>query len=79
MLYVALAEAVVLVVVIATFGNLLRIQARQHSRDRALLLNQLLHLAGRPWQEAPAEQSREDEAEARALTLALPEQHHLDW
>lgn len=54
MLYVALAESAVLVVVVASFCELLRSQSRAHARTQADILNKLLHAVGNPWQTAPA-------------------------
>lgn len=47
-----------LALTVLAFSNLLRSQQRAHTRERDLLLNQLLHLAGKPWQPAPAEEQR---------------------
>lgn len=55
MLYVALSSLVVLALVIALYSGTLRSQSRAHARREDLLLNQLLNLAGKPWQPAPAE------------------------
>ena len=54
MLYVALAEALAIVVVAVSFSGILRWQLRQSARREDLLVNQLCNLAGRPWQEPPA-------------------------
>ena len=58
MLYVALAEAVVLFVVCAVGASLVRSLIRQHARREDLLLNQMLNLAGKPWQPAPSDEGR---------------------
>lgn len=52
---VALALAAVLLVTVVVLGGLLRSQQRAHTRERDLLLNQLLHAVGNPWQPAPAD------------------------
>lgn len=63
-----------LVVTVMTFGGLLRSERRQHARERDLLLNQLLHTVGKPWQEAPADHHEPPvEREPRTWT-ASPEQ-----
>lgn len=74
MMYVALAEAFVILALLSVGGSLLRTITRQHHRERSLLVNQLLHLAGKPWQEAPAEAAGEPVEERRRETIALPEQ-----
>jgi len=59
MLYVALAEAALLLAVIVMFAGLIRSLTRAHARREDLLLNQMCNLAGKPWQQAPS--SQEDE------------------
>ena len=54
MLYVALANAAALVVVTITLASILRWNVRQHARERERLVDQLCHLTGRPWNDAPA-------------------------
>jgi hypothetical protein len=54
MLYVALAEAVVLGIAFISFASIARWSIRQQARERELLVNQVCSLAGRPWQEPPA-------------------------
>jgi len=54
MLYVALAEAVVLGIAFISFASILRWGIRQQARERELLVNQVCALSGRPWQEPPA-------------------------
>lgn len=56
MTYVCLALLAVLVVTILAFTSLLRSRDRAHARREDLLVNQLLHAAGRAWQPAPAEE-----------------------
>lgn len=80
MIYVlsALAAATVIVALIDAFASILnartiRAMQRQHARERELLINQLPHVAGRPWAEAPAyTPASVEEAEIRYLTS--PEQ-----
>lgn len=54
MVYVALAEAAVLVVVVLAFTGLLRSRDRAHARREDLILNKLLHSVGRTWTPPPA-------------------------
>lgn len=56
MIYVCLALTAAIAVVASALAGLLRSQQRSHARERDLLLNQLLHLAGKPWQPAPADE-----------------------
>jgi hypothetical protein len=52
---VALALVGLLLVQALLFARVLQRQQRAHARREDLLTNQLLHLAGKPWQQAPAE------------------------
>lgn len=56
MIYITVAAIVALALVsvaaLHTVGQLLR----SHARERNLMLNQLLHLAGRTWQQPPADE-----------------------
>lgn len=54
--FVALAEAAALTVTVVAFAGLLRAQQRAHVRREDLLVNQLLHAAGKPWTPPPADQ-----------------------
>ena len=54
MIYVALAEAVVLAIAFISFASIVRWGIRQQARERELLVNQVCALSGRPWQEPPA-------------------------
>lgn len=56
MIYVCLALIAAFAVVVSLLAGLLRSQQHAHARERDLLLNQLLHLAGRPWTPAPADE-----------------------
>jgi len=67
MLYVALAEAVVLVVVVLAFAGLLRSLIRSHTRERDRLLDKMMHLAGKTWTPAPADEQPVDEEPLRLL------------
>ena len=53
MIYVALAELVLLALVMYGSWAALRSQSRTHARREDLLLNQALHAAGKPWTPAP--------------------------
>lgn len=55
MVYVALAEAAALVVVVVTFAGLHRSQARAFARREDLILDKLLHSVGRTWTPPPAD------------------------
>jgi hypothetical protein len=53
--YVALALVVLLATVLSIFTGLLTKQHRAHTRREDLLVNQVLHLAGKTWTPPPAE------------------------
>jgi heme exporter protein D len=53
-LAVAITALAVLAFTIYTTGTLFRGLVRQQARERELLLNQIMHLAGRTWQQPPA-------------------------
>jgi hypothetical protein len=53
MIYVALLEGVAVIATALSFTHLVRSLIREHARERNLILNQLLHLAGRTWQPPP--------------------------
>lgn len=55
MIYVACLALVGLVVVSLVFAQVIRQLIREHARERQLMLNQLMHLAGRTWEPAPAD------------------------
>lgn len=75
MIYVALAEAAAIVVVVIAFAGLLRSQQRAHARREDLLINQLLHAAGRAWQPSPADASRAVDDDLRRVSWTpSPEQ-----
>jgi hypothetical protein len=74
MVYVALAEAAALALIVITLASLIRSQQRAHARREDLLLNQMLNLAGKPWQPSPAmERPDPEEREPRFWTMS-PEQ-----
>lgn len=55
MTIVALALVACITILVVAFTGLLRSERRSSARERDLLLNQLLNLAGKPWQPAPAD------------------------
>jgi hypothetical protein len=62
--FVVLILAVALVAVVVVFAALLRWQQRAYTRERHLLVNQLLHATGRTWQPPPRVETAADHAEA---------------
>jgi hypothetical protein len=56
--YVAALEAVALIAVCLAFARVIQQMIREHARERSLLTNQLLHLAGRTWQAPPQSPAR---------------------
>lgn len=52
----ALGQPFLLVAVVAVFQRMLRNERRESTNERRLLLNQILHLTGHPWQQAPADE-----------------------
>lgn len=82
MVYLAVVQAVALAGVVALAAALarsLRAQGRAHGRREDALLDRIMHLCEKPWNEAPAATNdwRERADEAIAWT-ASPEQHPLD-
>lgn len=75
-----LAVVVALLVVVSVLTRLLVSQQRAHARREDLLVNELLHAVGKPWQEAPAvteastRRTPTDDLHRLAWT-ATPEQH----
>ena len=55
MIWVALVEALAIVALAVVFAGLVRSLLRQQARERDLLLNQIMHLAGRTWAPPPAD------------------------
>ena len=58
MIYVALIEAVALIVTGLSFAGVVRSLVRQQARERDLLLNQIMHLSGHTWTPPPAHDPR---------------------
>lgn len=56
MLYVALVEAAALVVLVSAFSGILRSVLRSHARREDALIDRVLHVAGNPWNVAPADE-----------------------
>ena len=59
MIYIALLEGVALLATALTFAGCVRSLVRQQARERATLIDQICHLAGRTWTPPPAEQASE--------------------
>ena len=72
MMYVALLALVALIVSAISFAGVLRWHIRQSARREDLLVSQLCHLAGKPWQQAPIDEWEEPEPERQLVTS--PEQ-----
>jgi hypothetical protein len=64
---VALILAAALVAVVTAFAALLRWQQRAYTRERHLLVNQLLHATGRTWQPPPRVESLLDKEISRSF------------
>jgi type II secretory pathway pseudopilin PulG len=73
MTIVAIVLAVALVLVVVVFAGVVRSMLRQSARERDLLLNQMMNLAGRPWQPPPSEPEVEVEPGPERYVLT-PEQ-----
>lgn len=75
MTWLAAAAVAALVVVTVLFLRQIDRQQRQHARERDLLTNQLMHLAGRTWTSPPADEPRtwqqaaDEHADRNALIL----------
>lgn len=74
------AVAVICIAVLAlapsvAFASLIRSLIRQHARERELLLNQIMHLAGRTWTPPPADQWDPHDGDAGFPGLWDPAQH----
>lgn len=78
MVYVALAEAVVLAVVVVAFTGLLRWKERACSRREDLMLDKMLHAVGRPWTPAPAEETKAEPV-AQSWTWSPEQLPVLEW
>lgn len=70
---VALVEPFALVIVVSIGARLLTNERREHSRERDLMLNKLLNLAGKPWQTPPSEQVMPDDSQP-LVYLVSPDQ-----
>lgn len=77
MTYVALALVAGWAATSITLLGAVRAQWRQHARERDLLLNQLLHATGKPWQAAPADDKPEPAPREPRSWTATPEQQPL--
>jgi hypothetical protein len=75
-LAVALAVAVIAIVALIVQAQLAKSMVREHARERQLLLNQLLNLAGKPWLPPPAAsgETMEREPEGEPLLMSAPDQ-----
>lgn len=73
MIIIALAAIAATAVASLTFASVVRSLVRSQARERDLLINQILHATGKPWQPAPATPAPVSEPESRAWT-ASPEQ-----
>lgn len=55
------ANGVALAILTLAFLRVLRAERREHRNETALLVNQLLHAVGKPWQEPPASSRNGDD------------------
>lgn len=55
MIWLAAGALVALVVTVAASASLVRSLIRSQTRERAILIDQIMHLAGRTWTPPPAE------------------------
>ena len=56
----------------ALFASAIRTLAREHARERQLLVNQLLHATGQTWQPPPADNGARDEPAEKPVEYVLP-------
>lgn len=78
MIYIVLPLIVLNVVTIVLFGGIIKSLARSHARERGLLIDQLMHLAGKSWTPPPAEQwTAPKPGEPLVSFTATPEQSPL--
>ena len=61
MIWVALVEAVAIVAPAVVSAGLVRSLLRQQARERDLLLNKVMFLAGKPWEPPPASEPAVEE------------------
>jgi len=67
--FVAVAALVVLALAIYLAATLFRGLVRQQARERELLLNQIIHLAGRTWQPPPVPDEPYEPSEAETVII----------
>lgn len=67
MIYVAIAEAAALVALVVAFSGLSARMMRAHERERDRLLDKMMHLAGKTWTPAPADEKPVDPEPIRLL------------
>lgn len=72
MIYVALTEAVALVVLVFAYGGLILNLERRHGRRVDSMLDKVLHLSGRTWTPPPADNGQEELPDPR-LALIVPD------
>ena len=80
MLVIAGVAAVAVVsnaIIALAFLRVMRGEQRQHARERDALIDKVCHLAGRPWNEAPAAEFKLEEEEPNFL-ISSPERLP-DW
>jgi len=73
-LAVALAALAVLALAIYLCAAMVRGLVRQQARERELLLNQIMHLAGRTWQPPPSPEPADAFEEDDTVILVDPAQ-----
>lgn len=75
MTLIVLALIATNVVAVAAFGGIIRSVVRSHARERDLLVNQVMHLAGKSWTPPPAELwTAPERGEPLVTWTASPEQ-----
>lgn len=57
LLIIALAAVAALLLSVLGLSGVIRSLVRGHARERDLLINQILHLSGRTWQDPPSTES----------------------
>lgn len=60
MVYLSLAELGVILLTIYGSWSAMRSQQRAHARREDLLVNELLHSVGKPWQRAPVDRQPQE-------------------
>lgn len=75
---IALALVVLAIVQALAFAGIVARQSRAHARREDLLLNQLLHAVGKPWQEAPASHVEPDETPPEPGRFVANPREHLN-